>query len=821
MRFSAPVVAAAVYALAMAVIACIAAWPIYEHIALVVVAGSGTAAALAIAIMARLWRWSGWLTAGVGVVALIVLGVVLAVPTPWSASSGLAGSLRDVALGAVTGWKDLVTVDLPVGMYRNLLVPALIVFLAGTLCILQLAWRSGRAGPLAVLPAMAMVLFGLVFGSASTSEPIAVGNATIAAPRELAIGIAAMLLSLTWLAWRAQAERLAALRRAASASGVRITRRRSASDLRRAVLAGGMIVVAVAGAAVAAPAVAEGRTRDVLRSAAGPEIAISQALSPLSSYRAAFTDDAFDGVLFRVEAVDGALPERIRIGTLSAYDGAVFRVADPDAGVEDSRFTRVPSRRDGGEGVSATARISIEGLRGIWLPTFGAVEEVAFDGTDAALLADAFYYNGSARAGVETAGAGVRAGQSYVVSATVAAEPSLQSLVAPGATATVDLPGSLTTWMDAQEAGADGAALAVLVERLRERGYLSHALNVPEAGAAWTRALPGYTFHPSASGHSLARIDAMFGRLLDRQAEVEDSGESLVAAVGDDEQFAVATALMAQHLGFPARVVVGARLTGGDEGVPPCAEGVCRGANLTAWTEVQSAEGEWVAVDVTPQHAEALDPDVARQRDPENPTEVQPEAAREVVPPDPAQQDAPKTDDPQQAGIDWAPLWAALRVAGIVVAALVLLCGPFLAIIVAKAARRRRRRDASEAASRVVGGWDEYVDTAIDHGLPAPAAHTRSELAAVYATPDAPTLALVADRAVFSGAGLSPEEAEEFWRLVDDERRRFDEKTTIGRRLLAAVSLESFVRSLSPRLGGGRRLHRTERRGRTPEGGAR
>ncbi|KRA25630.1 hypothetical protein ASD65_15300 [Microbacterium sp. Root61] len=817
---TAPVVAGTVYVLAMAAVAAVAAWPIYADPAFLIVAGAGTVAAVGIAAAAHWWRWSGWVTAGAGVLALLVLGVTLAVPLPWSGPLGLLGAVRDVVLGAVTGFKDLVTVELPVGGYRNLLVPALVVFLGGALCALLLSWRRGRVGAIAVVPAIAMVSFGLVFGLPSTSAPLVLGSVSIPAPRELATGAAALVLSLAWLSWRAQSERHAALRRAADATGVRISRRRSASDLRRAVLAGGMIVAAVAIAAVAAPAVADGRTRDVLRSAAGPELAISRALSPLTSYRTAFDDD-FAQVLFQVEAVQGKLPERIRIATLSDYDGATFRVADGGSGGEDSSFLRVPSRRDGGVGESATVRIRIDGLDGIWLPTFGTVEEVDFDGADAASLADAFYYNEDARAGVETAGGGVRSGQSYLVSAVVAPEPPLETLTAPGASPAVELPDTLTAWMDAQDAGTDGAALATLVERLRSRGYLSHALAVPEEGAAWAAALPGYTFQPSASGHSLARIDTIFRQLLEREADVDGTDASLVAAIGDDEQFAVATALIAQELGFPSRVVVGARLSGADEGVPPCVDGACTGANLTAWVEVRSAQGDWVAVDVTPQHEDAADSDITRVRDPENPTEVQPESAREVVPPDPEQQDAQPESEPETASVDWALIGEVTRVVAIVAASLLLLCGPFVLVLVAKASRRRRRRSAPQAASRVVGGWDEYVDAAVDHGLPAPRAQTRSELAEQYATPDAPMLAVAADRAVFSDAALSEAEAAEFWRLVDQERHRFAAESTVWRRIVAAVSLESFTRSLWPRASRTRTTHRIERRGRAPQGEAR
>src|SRR5690606_6314645 len=149
-------------------------------------------------------------------------------------------------------------------------------------------------------------------------------------------------------------------------------------------------------------------------------------------------------------------------------------------------------------------------------------------------------------------------------------------------------PESLRRWVAAQDAGADGAGLEELISRLRARGYLSHALAVPAADPpAWVEALGAYAFEPSASGHSLARIDEMFDRLLAREAQVAASGGSLVAAVGDVEQFAVAAALIARELGFPSRVVLGVRLDDA-AGLPSCDDGECRAGDLAAWVEVQA-----------------------------------------------------------------------------------------------------------------------------------------------------------------------------------------------------------------------------------------
>jgi len=781
------------YAVAMAAVAALAAWPVYGDARFLLVAGIGVVVALLISAAATVWRWAGWLTTVVAVAAVAVVGLVLAVPP--AALTALPDSLRDLLTGAVTGWKDLITVDLPVGTYRNLLVPAVIVFLAGTLGTLRLAWRPRPHGAFAAVVALGMSAFGLLFGRTVTSDSLTLGPLAIGAPRELGCGILALVISLVWLAWRAAAARQAALMRAAQSSGVRLSRRRRAADVRRTAVAAGMVVVAVAAGAVVTPAIADVRARDVLRSGIGPSQAISEAISPLTDYRTNFTDADVDAPLFTVSAVDGPLPDRIRLATLTSYDGAEYRVS---AAASDASFVRVPSRRSAPAGTESTVRVTVNGLRGIWLPTFGALEQVRFTGKDAASAADAFYYDAAGEAGVVTGGAAE--GLTYTLTATSSSTPDLATAQAPGATPEVAIPDSVKSWIEKQDAGSGGAGLASLVQALRERGYLSHALSVPEDGAKWMRLLgDGYVFQPSTAGHSLARVDAMFRDLLARQAD--DSSGSLVAATGDDEQFAVAVALVAEQLGFPARVVVGARLSAAGEDLAVCDDGVCTGGDVTAWTEVRDAGGQWIPIDVTPQHTEGADMVVTKLRDPENATEVRSQNAEEVDPPDPTKQesnDAPhRTDDPA----DLSGLWAALRIGGIALAGALVLFGPFAAILAAKAARRRSRRRDRSPRARVVGGWDEYLDAAVDHGRPLPPAATRTEVAAGHESPAAATLAVEADRAVFSDAALTDEESSRFWAIVDDERRRMAASLPLWRRMLAAVSLKSFTRG-------------TERRGR-------
>ncbi|MGN8553503.1 UNVERIFIED_CONTAM: DUF3488 and transglutaminase-like domain-containing protein [Microbacterium sp. SLM126] len=800
----------AAFTAAVVVIAAVAAWPIYGSWHLGLLVGVSALVAAAIASAAYRFRWSGWIVAGALGAAFLVLGVPLAVPSRLGGPAELVRGVGEVTAGVVLAWKDLITVELPVAAYRNLLVPALVVFLVGTCVLLLLSWRSDRWAYAAVPVALAMTSFGLFFGRTVTSAPLVIGPLTLYAPLETALGAATLLACLLWLAWRTHDARVHALQRAAVSSGVRVSRRPSRADRRRTALGASMVAAALIVAVGVVPFAARGAEREVLRSAIGPEIDLSAAVSPLAEYRALFEGERADDVLFTVDSA-ADLPARVRLATLDAYDGEVFR-SGGEGSVEAGRFVRVPSSLDAGEGTPVKARVTIDGLDGIWMPTAGRLSSVEFSGARAASLANRFYYNAAAAAGVETAGGGLQAGDAYTLRGVEPVSPDLATAVPPGGVdGAVAAPESLRAWMDEHVSGTGGAALAGLVSLLRERGYLSHGL---DEAPAWTESLTDYQFQPSASGHSLARIDAMFSRLLERETDprAEASG-NYVAAVGDDEQFAVAVALMARELGFPARVVLGARLADAGPGLAVCDEGVCRAQDLTAWTEIHTAGGEWVPIDVTPQYADAPSLDVTEQRDPEVVTEVRPDRVEEVVPPDPVQEDSGSNDPAAgDAGLDLAWLWPVLRATGIVLLILGLALGPFLIVIGAKASRRRARRRAGSPVAQISGGWEEYVDAAVDAGREAPRTHTRSELADEFGTQAGRNLAVTADRAVFSSGDETIVDAEEYWRAVEEQRRFLARERGFWRRLVAAVSLRSFVRHLAPAPGSGPRFAERGRR---------
>ncbi len=104
-------------------LAAVAAWPIYASAAfsVLVVVASLTGAGVVVLVAWR--RWGGWVFAGGLLLAFAALCVPLAVPARLTSALDVLRGLGESFAGLLVAWKDLVTVDLPVGTYRNLLVP--------------------------------------------------------------------------------------------------------------------------------------------------------------------------------------------------------------------------------------------------------------------------------------------------------------------------------------------------------------------------------------------------------------------------------------------------------------------------------------------------------------------------------------------------------------------------------------------------------------------------------------------------------------------------------------------------------------------------
>ncbi len=796
------VVGGLVYLLGGVALATASAWEIYRTPRLVVVALAGTAVGVGAVLLARALRWPGWSIPPAAAAGYLLLVVPIAIPSALGSPVEVLRGVRDGVVGVVLGWKQLLTLSLPLGEYQAVLVPFFVLVVAGTALAAFLIVREGPGTGAAAGVVVVLVAFGVLFGAADTVAAPAVGGFRLPAAREVLLGLGLVLLSVLWLVVRARLRRAAALRVAqAQSASVRQGRENLALRVRRQVAAGMLVAVALAAGLAAAP-VAEGiAPRQALRDDVDPMLVVQRQPSPLAGYRAWFTDAGLGAELFAVSGAAGV--DRIRLVTLDAYDGDEFRVS---AGEEGVRYVRLP----GGSGPGAEVRITIgEGYRGIWLPLpEGVASPPGFSGSRAAALADGFYLDAGSGSGIDiaptAAGRGLLPGDGYTVVA--AATPPPTGFAGEAGTesrlSADDYP-RLAAWVDAQAVPRTGAGLAELIERLRARGYLSHSVADADGSSDWIadlRTRGDYTFLGSRSGHSAARIEALFGDLLDQQQRAGDDADpdALVAAVGDDEQFAVAAALLARYLGFDSRVVIGTRLTAAESspGVPACAE-VCTGANMSVWAEVRSLSGGWTAFDATPQFAVSPITITDGEKLPENPTSPDQLDSDPLDPPQAQRDDSEAPADPTSTEPGW---WEAilpiLLVAGAVAATLLLLLLPVLVLAIAKVVRRRARRDAAIPEVSMVGAWSELVANYVDLGFDVPERVSRVTAARAIGRPRALALAAVVDRAVF--AEHPPERASSAatWELVDEERRELAAAVPWNRRLIAAIAPASLLRDL-------------------------
>lgn len=803
--------------IAAVALAAVAAWPIYETPRLLLVAAGGLIIGAGAVLTAARLKWPRWSVAGLALGGYVLTVVPLAVPSTMTDAARFGrGTLGGVA-GIVTGWKRLLTVSIPAGDYQGVLIPFFVTIVIGSLTATALATSRRRMAPWAVAPMLAMVLFGAAFGSDATGADATLGPVIVPAPWNVAIGGLSVIVCATWLIGRARIARYTALRvTRSSAHTVRQSAESRVLMVRRQLVAGSLVIVAVAVGVAAAPVAATLGPRDALRESVDPVLLLGRQPSPLAGYRLNFTGAGYGGELFSISGTAGV--DRIRIATLDTYDGMTFHVGDSEA---SERFARQPGVQD------PRIEITIGGdFTGVWVPVVDVAGGAPrFEGKRAEELADAYYASKPLDAAVvitsdSTSGMGLRQGDRYSIGTTasttdtgvLASETGADPLIGAG-----EYPG-LAQWVEAQGRGRTGADLAVLVERLRERGYMSHSTSEDTGAAAWISELKhdsGYEFAPSRSGHSASRVDELFTSMLEQQRRAGAGAPAslLVAAVGDDEQFATAAALLARYLGFESRVVIGVLVgeTAPGSGVPACSD-VCTGANVTAWAEVRGAGGAWAVFDSTPQHRVAPTRIEQGKRLPENPTEVVQPGSKVLDPPS-SQSDANESvnsntpEDPAHKSNHVATLITVLTAAlGVALAVLPFAVFPFFKVI-----RRRWRRRASVAEVSIVGAWDELLDTYTDLGIDIPRGLTRGELGDVMDRPAVAVLAAAVDTAVFGEHPPGAEASTATWDILTVERRAVMANASLSRRIHAAMTPASFVRTLraphhtqsSPRLAGG------------------
>ena len=746
---------------------------------------------LGIAVLATRFRLGVLAVAGATALAYFVFGGALALRE--QALFGVIPSLdtlRELALGAVFSWKQLLTSQAPLPGEDPLVVLPYLTTLVAAVLAGNFALRLARTYAWAVLPPAVLLMVAIAFGMPQPAAP-------------LVQGIVFVGVSVAWLSYRANLQR--GTRRGAVAEVQNDGALGRSATLRRLGLAAGVLVAALAVGGGTSAVVAAATPRHVLRDVVIPPFDVRAYPSPLQSFRA-YVRDAKDQVLFTVEGLpDGA---RVRLATMDAYDGVVYNVTGGGAGGSGS-FLRVgeriaPSAVDGVKGGKpVTLDVTIGALDGVWLPDAGFPTRVTFDGERGNDLARSLHYNPGS--GVAVVTRGLREGDRYQLETVIPAVPG-DSALADAAFASLGMPKQSGIPQTAASTAGDLTADAetpiaqarALTSALSTAGFFSHGLE----GEPRSRA-----------GHGSERLDALLG---EKQM------------VGDDEQYATAMAVMASQLGMPARVVMGfypeANTSGGTF--------AATGDTLHAWVEVAFDGLGWVAFDPTPPEDQVpTDEDTKPRTDPKPQVIQPPPPAQEPVqlPPEIPADDGENDDEAADAG--W--LGTALWIAGGSLAVLAVLAAPFVAILLLKLGRRRRRLARTRTADQISGGWDEFVDRAVDLGADVPAKGTRRAGAIVVdgyfaaagtaagagagtaagasttaqatltpasaeqtasVLPGAVALAERADAEVFGPGDPSTEAVDAFWQEVDAATNELASTQGTWRRLRAKVSPRSLRR---------------------------
>ncbi|WP_456788067.1 transglutaminase-like domain-containing protein [Cellulomonas sp. P5_C5] len=693
-----------------------------------------------VALVGAARRWSAITVVAVVVVVFVLAGGALAAPTTTVAGVvPTPATVVDLARGAGSTWKQVLTLQPPVGSDGTLLVAAYLLALVGSCLAVSIALRArtGAAAASAALVPVAVMIATIVLG---TRRPIVDPVLT---------GVVLVVVLLTWAAWRA------GLLRA-----------------QRVVATGALVGVAVAAGVLGAPVVAGGTERLVVRDEMVPPFDPRDYPSPLSAFREFVKDDA---PLFTVSG----LPEgaRVRLATMDRYDGVVWNVAGDGSAQASGEFRRVGSEIDTTvRGEPAHVEFTVDELAGVWLPTVG--QATAFDIADADAAGD-LRYNDATGGAVLTGG--VHEGLTYGIDVVVPREPPATEIgSAPASDVAQPAPTGVpdvvrATAADvARDAGSPVQISTALESWLAEQGFFSHGIDVSGTD--------------SLSGHGADRITALLGGDL---------------MVGDGEQYAAAMALMVRDMGLPARVVLGfvpdadsgpadepLEVTGKD--VQAWVEVAFQGYGWVPFDPTPPPEQ-------TPQEEDQEKPSEPNPQVVQPP----PPPPGAVTPPDedteqPQTDDPDETDD--ASALFWRIARVAGIVA---IPALVLALPMLVVVALKARRRRRRRRSRDPVARVAGGWdevLDTARDLRRPAGALATRNESARALAASFA--DAPGGALVAtrvgalarsaDHAVFSAGEPSGAHATAYWADVQQTVDAMTRSVGWRRRVRARVSTASL-----------------------------
>lgn len=692
----------------------------------------------------RRWRWS--VTAGLVVVAYLLLGGPVALPT--TCVAGIVPTLKTgtmLAFLTVQSWKDLLTVIPPASASVGPAVMPWVTGLTFGALVHSVAFKS-RKPLLGGLLLLAMLVIGILWGIKET-------------PLAIAQGVIAVTVLLGWSSWKLTSTRL-------DTEDVLIERDDNGAakraHTRQIAVGAAVLAVAVAGGTVAAGSVVKG-SRYVLRQDVKPPLGLRNYPSPLTHYRY-IAKDLKETELFTVSGLP--VGERLRMATVDGYDGTVYNVAAESAGfLPVSPGAKTPKFDTPGETRQLT--VTTKEYNSTWLPIAGDVKKVSVQ-QSADDLDENLYYNPST-AGLFTprrTTPGVQYTVDYVPPATAAGQPpastTLSSVRMPTNQNVPETVVSTATEF-AGEASTAFEQIEAIQKKLQQDGYYSDGSKVP-----------------TRPGHSAERMSSMLG------------AQQLI---GDDEQYAVAMTLMLRQLGIPARVVMGfyqdpknAKAGGGPV--------TFTGNDAHVWTEVPFQNAGWVAFDPAPDRDKTPTIQEPKPKPKPRPQVLQPPdpPVEPIEPEAEFNEDSERKDKPTNAeSKKWIPIVAYTTGGSI------LLLAPFVAILLAKFRRRKRRRLNKNPHDRAFGAWQEITDTAVDLKTEIPWHMTRREVAKNLENnfPGMNINGVVnkVDSTLYGGTDLTSADSNQLWQEADIARKTMLKTVSPWRRSKALLSLNSYARS--------------------------
>ncbi|MBP3222996.1 MAG: transglutaminase domain-containing protein [Actinomycetaceae bacterium] len=792
---------------ALAMLVTLASWPIYVKYTVGITGLSASFFGVLLGIIVVKYRLRV-LGTTITTILLYLIGAFVGTMTwmLYALPASLLQGARLVFTGPIFSWKNLLTIPLPAGDFEDAQIPLFLVLYGATSIATYFLLHPKRQWFMGLIPLTFALFFPTLFGSAVEEEPLIIGSFVFSSPFHQFAGLASFAVLLGWPILRTRRERAERIK-AGRQTGTNLpTGKEKRKAFRQHFTALLMVMTAVFLALIIAIPLTNMRDRSVPRSAVEVEHEVPEVTSPISAYRSFFTSENLNTVLLRV---DGEAPSRLRFAALGYYDGTAFKAYQDTKDMVDnvstqtvdplnSTYARVPYQIMNTTGKEHELTITIESYESPWIPLTDQLKRIDFSGASQLDLSHGFYFNQEAQSAFENfqrdGSSALRQDDSYTLTYTdhnIIGEDSsdVSSRRAPeNAIITPpnedDMP-NLHKWIKAQETGGGSVGEVIrLRDALMERSYLGRSKMEPEGDTTW---MPkDYTFRGSDAGSSIGRIDGLFSAMLDgkyRSCDDTTGVGKCAAHVGDEEQYATATALIARVLGFPSRVVFGANIN---------ETGEIKGSDTIIWVEIQDATGTWISLDVDPR----IDNDFVEQPDKDSYRKYNPAISQEnAVPMDPPDKDPTnageeETRDREETSFSKIMVYLVMvaKIGGVIL----LVTSPLWGVLLAKFIRRTRRKRKGDPNQKVIAGWREYVDTIRDSGVAVMRYQTRNEIAE-EANDHVTSLAQKANYAAFSGQDVSSEYAQEYWREVIEEQKSHVRTQKFLGRLRTRISIRSFL----------------------------